>query len=166
MNFNNGYPSYSSPYAYGTPYGRPYAPNYLSQPQPTPAQPYAPQPQPQPQPNYEMPIQNILFATSEEAKAYIVMPNTKVLLIDKANGVAHLKFADNMGQSQTQLYRFEPIGADGKPINNVEISFENYVSKKELEEMGFAKADDVKALHDKIDNLQRQIGARNGKPTT
>ena len=171
MSFNNGYPTYAMPYAYGNPYGRGYGQPYPQQPQPQPSQPYMNQPTQQtPQPNYEMPIQNILFTTSEEAKAYIVMPNQKVLLIDRATGIAHLKFADNMGQSQTQYFKFQPVDSNGVPLNEpedkVEISFESYVTKDELNAMGFARTEDVQTLSKKIDDLQKMVGGKNVKPTT
>lgn len=111
--YNNSYSNY--PYSnYGMPnYSqRPYTPQVQQAMQNTQQIPM----QPQPQMQYEIPIQDIRFVTSEEAKAYIVMPNSKALLIDKNSGVAHLKVADNMGQSQTQYFRFEPINADGTPI--------------------------------------------------
>lgn len=111
--YNNPYSSY--PYAnYGMPnYAqRPYVPQAQQAMQNTQQIPM----QPQPQIQYETPIQELRFVTSEEAKAFIVMPNSKALLIDKNNGVAHLKVADNMGQSQTQYFRFEAINEDGTPI--------------------------------------------------
>ena len=82
---NNPYSQY--PYTgYGYPtYGRQ---NYM-QPQQPMAQPQMQQ-QTQPTMQYETPIQDIRFVTSEEAKAFIVMPNSKALLIDKNGGVAHL----------------------------------------------------------------------------
>ena len=110
--YNNPYSNY--PYSnYGMPnYGqRPYAPQAQQ-----PLQNAQQIPMQQPQMQYELPIQDVRFVTSEEAKAYIVMPNSKALLIDKNSGVAHLKVADNMGQSQTQYFRFEPVNADGSPI--------------------------------------------------
>lgn len=162
MNFNNGYPSFSSPYGYGTPYNRPYGQPYPQQPQPT--QPYVNQ---VPQQNYEIPIQQTLFVTSKEAEAHIVMPNTKVLLIDRTSGIAYLKYANNMGESQTQYFKFQPVDANGAPIgvpeDKVEISFENYITKDELNAMGFAKAEDVKLLTEKIDNLQKMVGSKNAK---
>lgn len=111
--YNNPYSNY--PYSnYGMPnYGqRPYAPQAQQPLQNTQQIPM----QQQPPMQYELPIQDVRFVTSEEAKAYIVMPNSKALLIDKNSGVAHLKVADNMGQSQTQYFRFEPVNADGSPI--------------------------------------------------
>lgn len=111
--YNNPYSSYPySNYAMPSYAQRPYSPQAQQAMQSTQQMPM----QPQPQMQYELPIQDVRFVTSEEAKAYIVMPNSKALLIDKNGGVAHLKVADNMGQSQTQYFKFEPINADGTPI--------------------------------------------------
>ena len=121
----NNYSGY--PYAsYGlSPYGQR---NYMQ-----PQQPQMAQPQPQ-QPTA---IQDIRFVTSEEAKGFIVMPNSKVLLIDKNSGIAHLKTADNMGQSTTQYFKFEPVNADGSPIKEQEttpkVDYGQFATKKELE---------------------------------
>lgn len=106
-----------SQYPY-TGYGYPtYGQRNYMQPQQPMAQPQMQQQVQQPmQPQYETPIQDIRFVTSEEAKAFIVMPNSKALLIDKNGGVAHLKTADNMGQSVTQYFKFEQVNADGTPL--------------------------------------------------
>ena len=124
----NGYNPYSQyPYT-----GYAY-PNYGQRNYMQPQQPQMTQPQPQ-QPTA---IQDIRFATSEEAKGFIVMPNSKVLLIDKNSGIAHLKTADNMGQSTTQYFKFEPVNADGTPIkeqeNTPKVDYGQFATKKELE---------------------------------
>ena len=130
-------------YNYSTyPYQSNYqVPNYMQRPYaPQPQQvPQAPiQPQAPTQPPYEMPIQDVRFVTSEEAKAYIVMPNSKALLIDKS-GTAYLKSADNMGQSQTQYFRFEPINADGTPIvpqePKIDFNPDNFVTIEKFNEL-------------------------------
>ena len=166
----NYYP-YNSPYGaqnraqYGvTSYG---GYNYTPQPQQMPS---VPQNQPQAQPQYEMPIQDIRFVTAEEAKAFIVMPNSRVLLIDRS-GMAYLKTADNMGQSQTQCFRFEAVNADGSPIKPQEKptqpDFKDFVKLSEMNKFGFATMDDIKKLgfatteqlsqlSQKIDALQKQ----------
>ena len=167
----NYYP-YNSPY--GTPqnraqYGVPsyVGYNYAPQPQQMPVQP---QNQPQSQPQYEMPIQDIRFVTAEEAKAFIVMPNSRVLLIDRS-GMAYLKTADNMGQSQTQCFRFEAVNADGSPIKPQEPptqpDFKDFVKMSDMNTFGFATMDDIKKLgfatteqlsqlSQKIDAIQKQ----------
>ena len=127
---------------------------YNSQPQ-VMAQP---QMQPQPQMQYELPIQDVRFVTSEEAKAYIVMPNSKALLIDKNSGVAHLKVADNMGQSQTQYFRFEPINADGTPIKPQEATPQIDISELDKK---FATIEQYNSLLDQFKQIKQMIG---GKP--
>jgi hypothetical protein len=167
----NYYP-YSSPYGtpqnraqYGVPSYGGY--NYTTQPQQMQSMP---QNQPQAQPQYEMPIQDIRFVTAEEAKAFIVMPNSRVLLIDRS-GMAYLKTADNMGQSQTQCFRFEAVNSDGSPIKPQEQptkpDFKDFVKLNDINKFGFATMEDIKnlgfatteqvsALSKKIDELQNQ----------
>ncbi len=144
MNYGNPYSQY--PYTgYGYPnYGRQ---NYM-QPQQQMAQPQM-QPQQQVQPQYETPIQDIRFVTSEEAKAFIVMPNSKALLIDKNGGVAHLKTADNMGQSVTQYFKFEQVNADGTPIKAQEkqqaVDFSQFVTISQYNEL-LGQFNDLKSM--------------------
>ena len=111
--------------------------NYM-QPQQQIAQPQMQQPQ-QPPMQYETPIQDIRFVTSEEAKAFIVMPNSKALLIDKNGGVAHLKTADNMGQSVTQYFKFEQVNADGSPLKPQEpqqaVDFSQFVTLSQYNDL-------------------------------
>lgn len=151
---NNPYSQY--PYTgYGYPtYGRQ---NYM-QPQQPMAQPQMQQ-QAQPTMQYETPIQDIRFVTSEEAKAFIVMPNSKALLIDKNGGVAHLKTADNMGQSVTQYFKFEQVNADGTPIKAQEptpqVDFGQFAKKEELN--GFVTIEQYKQLAEQYNSLVEQF---------
>ena len=120
---------------------------------------------------YETPIQDIRFVTSEEAKAFIVMPNSKALLIDKNGGVAHLKTADNMGQSVTQYFKFEQVNADGSPIKPQEptpkVDYGNFVTKDQLN--GLPTAEQYKelvaqyaSLLDQVNTMKKIIAG--GKP--
>lgn len=132
--------------------------NYM-QPQQI-AQPQMQQAQQQPPMQYETPIQDIRFVTSEEAKAFIVMPNSKALLIDKNSGVAHLKTADNMGQSVTQYFKFEQVNADGTPIKPQEpttsqVDFGQFAKKEELN--GFVTIEQYKQLADQYNSLVEQF---------
>lgn len=158
-------------------YGQnPYAPYQQYNGYGYPQRAYAPQqqftqPQPQQQPSmqYEVPINDIRFATSEEAKAFIVMPNTKALLIDRSGGMAHLKSADNMGQSVTQYFRFEQVNADGTPITPKEptpnVDFAQFAKKEELK--GFVTIEKYNELLSKLDVMQKLIvgGKQNGNGT-
>lgn len=127
-------------------------PNYMQRAY-TPQPQQVPQPQMQtpmsPQMPYEIPIQDVRFVTSEEAKAYIVMPNSKALLIDKS-GTAYLKTADNMGQSQTQYFRFEPINSDGTPIKPQE-------AKPDFNPKDFVTIVQFQGLVDQLDELRKSM---------
>lgn len=153
--FNNLYGNYANPYAnYGTP-------SYM-QPQYVPRQQQiSQQAQPQQPMQYEMPIQDLRFVTAEEAKAYIVMPNTKALLIDKQGGMAYVKTADNMGQSVVQYFRFQAVNEDGSPIKTAETSpqvdFGEFIKKTDLENYGFVTVEQYNALLAKLENIQKQI---------
>ena len=58
-------------------------------------------------PPQEPPISEIRFLTADEMKAFIVMPNTRALLIDRQSGIACIKSANAMGQSEIKTYSFK-----------------------------------------------------------
>jgi hypothetical protein len=153
---NQGYRPY--------PYQQYAAPQFPQQPYQQP-QSMMPNPQMQgqmqPPPTYEIPIQDVRFVTSEEARAYIVMPNSKALLIDKQSGIAHLKSADNMGQSQTTYFRFEAVNADGTPIKPQESA-----PKFDPEEFGkrFATIEQLQNVIDQFNEIKRVLEARKPAP--
>lgn len=153
----NGTPNYSSsfmPYSYGSypngniPYQNAFVPysqnNGLNQ---------------APQQINEMPIQ-VRFVTQKEAEGFIVFPNTTVLLIDKNNGMAHLKTANNLGESNTQIFSFVPYNANA-PIetqsNSSNIDVNSFVTKTDLEKLNFATKDQLKAVLGKLEQLQKKI---------
>jgi hypothetical protein len=157
-----GYQGYPYSSGYGLPnYGQRYAP----QPQAQPQQMTPPQIQPQPQIPMEMPIQDIKYVNKAQAEAYIVFPNTKVMLIDKESGMVYIKTADGMGQSKTDYFRFEPINADGSPIKPQEpipqVNFDEFVKKDQIKDMGFVTVAQYQELAQKLEQIQKQlIGGR------
>lgn len=104
----------------------------------------------QPPPPTETPIQDIKFVNRAQAEAYIVFPNAKVMLIDTENGMAYIKTADNMGQTKTDYFRFEPINADGSPIKSQEPT-------PQVDFSEFVKVDEFKALQAKFDQLIKRL---------
>lgn len=153
----------------------PYMGNYYSQYN-NAYQNFQQQPQPQmqrqqmPQAPVEMPIQDIRFVTSEEAKAYIVYPNNKVLLIDRQNNIAHLKTADNMGQSSSKTYKFQEVDAEGKALAkdcpNPALDLKDYVKKTDLQTMT-DKIYELETRLTKLLNVKQIIGGEgDGKPTS
>lgn len=164
---------YNSPYQPYMPYN---SNNYMQRA-------YAPQPSQMPQnqqqvftpiqtqPPMETPIQDIKFVNRAQAEAYIVFPNTKVMLIDNENGMAYIKTADGMGQTQTDYFRFEPINADGSPIKPQEptpqVDFNQFIKKEDLEKFGFVNIEQFNALAQKLEQIQKRLeGAKSnvGQP--
>ena len=91
----------------------------------------------------EMPIQATRFMNEAEARAYIVMPNQKEMLIDREKGVAYLKFADSMGQSSCRRFKFEeifedkaqPINTDNKNLYLTKEESKEFVSRKDFDRL-------------------------------
>lgn len=100
---------------------------------------------PQMQQNGE--IQAVKFVTEAEANAYIVEPNSKVLLVDKANNKFWLKWADAMGQSYQEPFRYETLN---KPTQTSE-----YVTKDDI--LNFITKEDLKDIETKLEELQGLI---------
>lgn len=169
MNYNNSYGNGYYPYMYGQ-YGYQQYPQY----QGTQSRQSVQQSQ-QPQ-QFDLPILDIKFVTSEEAKSYIVFPNTNVLLIDRQNKIAYLKSADNLGQSSMKGFRYEeevPENINKEQLNQTPIDTNIFVKKEELGELltkddlnGIVRKDDLKNFITKeeyqnlitqIENLQRQL---------
>lgn len=117
------------------------------------------------QPQFETPIQDVRFATKTQAEAYMSFPNTRALLIDRENGVAYLKSADNMGQPATKYFRFEEISADGNPIRQEEqkaqVDMGDFIKKSDIENFGFVTREQYNSLLTRLDSMQKQIQSRN-----
>ena len=157
----SSYQGYGYPQNYATP-------NYMQRQ-------YAPQPQQMMQPKMamqtqvpmpnqipiEIPIQDIKFVNKAQADAYIVFPNTKVMLIDRDGGFVYVKTADGMGQTQTDYFRFDRVNADGTPIKAQEpipqVNFEEFIKKDDLEKFGFVTVSQYNELAQKLEQIQKQI---------
>lgn len=153
MNYRN----YGQPYPFGAGYqaqpyqpmmgGQPYAPQSVA-----PQQPFAQTPPP---------ITNVSFTTPDEAKGYILMPNTRALLIDRQGGVAWLKTANSVGESFCQFFKFEEVNADGTPLKPQEqtpqVDLSAFIKREDLPALGFSTKEDYKILYEKIEALQKQI---------
>lgn len=156
-----GYSQYGYQPSYGNPnyMQRGYAPQAPQMPQAQPQmQMQAQMPQQSPM---EMPIQDIKYVNRAQADAYIVFPNTKVMLIDRESGMVYIKAADGMGQSQTEYFRFEPINADGTPVKPQEptpqVNFDDFVKIDQIKNMGFATVAQYEELAQKLEQIQKRL---------
>lgn len=55
------------------------------------------------------PVQNMIFVSEEDARNYMIPPNSKVLLMSKDKPVFYVKTTDTLGQSTFDTYKFEKI---------------------------------------------------------
>lgn len=165
MNYNNG--NYGSmPFSYQTPYyGNMYGQGQQYNRQQPIQQPQMVQPQ-QPM-QYEMPIQYVGYGTLKEAEAYILMPNTKAIFIDKTNGMYYEKASNNEGLSS--IKHFKEVGSKdenkGVEAQNAQdtIDYSSFAKKEDLGE--FVSVKQYNDLVLKVESLQKQIGGKqnNGK---
>ena len=164
-------------------YGMYQQPSYQSQQM---TQPQMVQNQQQYMPSSSLPFNEVRFATLKEAEAYIVVPNTKVMFMDRDNSVFYIKSADSLGKSTLEGYKYTPM--DNSPSESVSLDFDpkdfvktqdlnNYLTKDDLagflthnDAQNFITRDDLKGIDAKLDKLQKQIvgdmlkgDGRNGK---
>lgn len=87
--------------------------------------------QPQPQPQRPQAFNEVLYATADEARAYIIQPNQSVMLIDTQNGVFRIKSADNLGNSSTRTYKFAEIKEGDALTGTKYVTLEEFNSRIE-----------------------------------
>lgn len=156
-------------------------PNMVQQPQQqfqmqqqqTTQQPTQPQ-QTQQQTQYDRPIQDVRFVESgKDAEDYILLPNTRVMLIDRNNSMFYIKSADSLGITTNEAYKFSKL--NNKSSDNVSREIDtkdfvktqdlkgyitredlaNFITKDDLKD--FITKDDLKTIDNKVDRLQKQI---------
>lgn len=131
---------------YGAGYMNPYyAP--VSQPLQRPVM------QDQPAPS---PFQDVRFVNEKQAEAFITLAGQRVLLIDIENRKMWIKYADGMGITTTETYRFEKVeGAEKTVDTQPAIDLSNYVVKDDLKNV--ATKDEIGALRETIADLQKRV---------
>ena len=133
--YNNVYGAYTNNMLRPTYYGpQTYAPQQFIQ-----------QPMQQPVAPAELPITAVRFLTADQIKGYIVLPNSKEMLIDKESGLAYIRSANQMGESETKTYKFEELSEKPEPEVKVE-----YVKAESFDEY-------VKKLEAKISDLEKKV---------
>lgn len=80
--------------------------------------------------NSHTPVDNLIFVSEEEARAYILPPSSRMILMDKDQPRFFIKSTDQYGQSTLTPYVFTtpappPLPADTDP--------QQYVTREEFE---------------------------------
>lgn len=110
----------------------------------------------------DMPIQSVVFATLKEAEAYILMPNTKGLFIDKTNGMIYEKVCGADGQSFISHYKKVENNENKSVVEEKAANIPEFVTKTDLKD--FVTIEQYKELKEMFDSLQGQITAQKQTP--
>ena len=182
-NYNNPYLNTNQTYGIYQPQYQPIMPNVIAQPnimqnqqqqyqnQTQQTQQQVQQPQ---HTQYDKPIQDVRFIESgKEAEDYILLPNMRVMLIDRNNSTFYIKSADSLGITTNEAYKFSKL--NNKSSDNVSREIDtkdfvkmqdlkgyitredlaNFITKDDLKD--FITKDDLKTIDNKVDRLQKQI---------
>lgn len=154
------------PYQNPTYMGNNYQGTFPYQRQNTNQQVQYPQQQVQPQmqnqqQNINLPqIQDFRYANEEEAKPYIVFPNSSAYFLDLPKMRFYIKSTDNVGYSDFKYFALTPINADGTPIKPQEekpqIDMGEYIKKSDLETLGYVTMEQLNAILTKLTSQQNQ----------
>ena len=143
------------------------SPQSQSQPQQAPSSP-------QLQTQYDKPIQDVRFVESgKDAEDYMILPNMRVMLIDRKNSIFYIKSADSLGITTNEAYKFSKLTNKSTESVSHEIDTKDFVKTQDLkgyitrEDLAnfitkddlkdFITKDDLKTIDNKVDKLQKQI---------
>lgn len=133
------------------------------------------------QTKYDAPIQDIKFVTADEAKAYIVMPNTKVMLMDRDKSIFYIKSADSLGKSTLEGFKYSRLEDESAQSVSPQIDTKDFIRREDLQSVlsgfltredvkDFITKDELKGIDNKLENFQKQMlgnmlkgGNTNGK---
>lgn len=126
--------AYGNPYM-NNPYGSMYGSNYGYAPQ----QSYSVPQQPQMPTQSQQPRTNIQFFTEEEIKAYVLMPNTQMMAMDKEKPCFYIKTADAAGRSTLNIFEYKSVTESNAPADATEFAKKSdlaeYATKQDIAEL-------------------------------
>lgn len=162
-NYQTGFNPYYSPSAmYSPQYQATYQPNQFQGSQVAQNKPQSVFMQ---QPS---PIQGVEFVTQDEAKAYRVYPNNKVLLMDRDNSIFYIKSADAMGQSSLEAYEFKRVDPNAPKQEEPKVDFAEFVTFSELNNFKdevYRRIDNALRRDNSQPKRNNEGGKNNGKST-
>lgn len=141
-------------------YNGTYIPNYNYNQQVPMQRPMQMQTTQQPQTTEDVPFNDIKFVTEDEAKGYILFPNTRVMLLDRDKSVFYIKTADSLGKSTLEGYKYTKL--EDKSSDNVsrEIDTKDFVKTQDMKDYlsNFITKDDMKNFitKEEFDNVIKE----------
>lgn len=95
----------------------------------------------QPQTTEDVPFNDIKFVTEDEAKGYILFPNTRVMLLDRDKSVFYIKTADSLGKSTLEGYKYTKLEDKSTESVSREIDTKDFVKMQDLK--GYITREDL-----------------------
>ena len=111
--------------------------------------------------------------SGKDAEDYILLPNMRVMLIERKNSLFYIKSADSLGMTTNEAYKFSKLNNKSTEGVSNEIDtkdfvktqdlkgyitrddLSNFITKDDLKD--FITKDDLKTIDNKVDKLQKQI---------
>lgn len=100
------------------------------------------------QPQFFTPLNNIQFATLDEAKGFVLPPNSQMIFLDKDKQRCYLKTADNNGYSKFEIYNLQKQDADVQETTAQPVPPDLSV---------YAKNENLDALKSELDTFKNDI---------
>ena len=106
------------------------------------SQPQQPPSSPQLQTQYDKPIQDVRFVESgKDAEDYMILPNMRVMLIDRKNSIFYIKSADSLGITTNEAYKFSKLTNKSTESVSHEIDTKDFVKMQDLK--GYITREDL-----------------------
>lgn len=135
--------------------------------------PVMPQPQVQPQQYADVPFVLTAYGTLDEVKAQMVAPTKAIMFIDKAKNEFYIKSCDAMGNPALETFKYSKVDENAPEPVSSQFDPKEFVKQEDLKDLltkedvkGFLTTEntkdfvtkaDLKALTDKLSELQKQI---------
>lgn len=98
------------------------------------------------------PMNNIQLASLDEAKAYILTPNSQMLFLDKDKQRCYLKTADSYGQSNLEIYNLQKQ----EQTQEIQVTPVEPIPK-EIDLSGYAKSENLDNLKQELETFRDYI---------
>ncbi len=97
----------------------------------------------------------VLYGTLDEAKAYILMPNESIMIINKELGEFYVKVADSMGKSVLEEFYYGKKEKKSTESVSTEFDPKELVKTSDLE--NFATKEDLKGVYEQLESIKTQM---------
>ena len=97
----------------------------------------------------------VLYGTIDEAKAYMLLPNESIMIINKELGEFYVKIADSMGKSLLEEFYYGKKEKKSSESVSAELDTKELVKTSDL--VNFATKEDLKGVYEQLESIKTQI---------